>query len=103
MKKTEIVLQYVTVEGKQKEGIIKRNEFLEIMEYFKNTYPSNNEVSSKLVPVIPEIDTILINKRVARDTPFIVYVIDSKLYWLDINANHRKIWSCLDDYCKKTS
>ena len=58
MKKSEIVLQYIDITGKEKRGIIKRKEFLERMENFKVNYPSNNKISSELVKVIPYIDTI---------------------------------------------
>ena len=103
MKKSEIVLQYIDITGKEKRGIIKRKEFLERMENFKANYPSNNKISSELVEVIPYIDTIMIDKSRARDTSFIIYVIDKRVFWLDINANHRKIWRCLENYCKQSN
>jgi len=95
----EIKMIYVTEKGERFEGNISRQELLAKMQEFKTAYPANNQISSKMLELLPYIETINIDKRRARDTPFISGKLKPE-FFLDIPSNHKKIWKCLDEYGK---
>ena len=101
MKKT-IDLCYITKEKEKYKGTIDRAEILEKMEEFKEKNPTNNEISTKLVKLLPQTQAILINKLMNVDEmPAIVCFIEGRGIIIKIQPHHKKIWACLDEYGEK--
>lgn len=100
--KDNIQLIYV-VKRKEYKGEIKREEFLNWMKDISERFKGNNEISTKLVELIPEIKEIKINKdnNEAQDDPFILYYKkDGKECMLRIKRCHHIIWGFLNYYCE---
>ena len=100
MKKT-IDLCYITEKGKRSRGEIDRAEILSKMEEFKKNNPTNNEISTKLVKLLPKTQMLLIDKRLKIDEmPAIVCSIEGEIIVVKIQQHHKQILSCLDGYGK---
>ena len=98
MKKT-IDLCYITEAGERRRVEIDRAENLEKMENFKKNNPTNNEISTKLVKLLPQTYKLLINKGMRVDgMPAIVCVIEGRNNIVKIQPHHKQIWVCLDEY-----
>lgn len=98
--KDKIQLKYVA-RGKCYIGEIEREEIFnwmkEISEKFKD-----NEVSTKLVKLIPNMVKMQINKDIneTKDVPFITYENgNGEELVVNIMRNHHIIWGFLDHYC----
>ena len=101
MKKT-IDLCYITEAGERHQGEIDRAEILGKMEDFKKGYPDNNEISTKLVKLLPQTQMLLIDKRLKIDEmPAIVCSIEGEIIVVKIQPHHKQIWGCLDEYGEK--
>ena len=107
MKKT-IDLCYVEEKGEKGGkgekywGKIDRAEILEKMEEFKEKNPTNNEISTKLVKLLPQTHTLLINKKMKIDEmPIIICIIEGRNNIVKIPYHHKKIWTCLTEYGEK--
>lgn len=83
---------------------LKRDEVYAIFEGLVKGYASsdNNEISKKLIEIIPEVDEIFINKdhNETQDVPFIVYYINEEVHILKIRNCHKIVWTILNEYCK---
>lgn len=101
MKKT-IDLCYITEKGERWQGEIDRAEILAKMQDFKEKNPTNNEISTKLVKLLPQTHTLLINKRRKIDEmPIIVCIIEGRNNIIKIPYHHKQILACLDEYGEK--
>lgn len=104
MKNDSINLKYVTKE-RTYSGTINREEFYSKMEELKIKNPDNNEISTKLCVLIPDMYSMTINQVVndTQDVPHISFKFeqDGDISMLRIGRNHTKIWNNLRDYCKK--
>lgn len=100
MKET-IRLKYV-VKGTTYYGKINREQFIQHMAGIAKMFEDNNEISTKLVQLLPNIVYIKINQDLndTQDVPYIIYgSVDKKTNVLRIRRNHRIIWAFLQRYC----
>lgn len=101
MKNEEIIFIW---KGNGKEHIkeIERQEFYELMESIKKSFSDDNEISSKLVEIIPKLVSITINKdrNSQKDIPFISCECDDGSQVIEIKRYHKIIWAILDKYCE---
>lgn len=102
MKKTKIIYSW-TKGGKSYQKEIDREDFFVMFDGLKKGFQKigNNEISKKLVQIIPEVSEIIINYDVneTQDIPHIVYNIDGNVHLIKINRLNDIVWSILDKYC----
>lgn len=106
MKDTKNVIWLTYVEkGKTYNGEIDRNEFLKQMEYMADWYPGCNDNAIKLCKLLPNIDSIKINKDIieTQDVPFIQYqnIGEDVIRCLKFMRYYTIIWSFFLHQCEK--
>ena len=91
-----------TDEGRKYEKEVNKQTFQILMEGIREQFVDNNEVSTKFVKIIPEIDSLIINKGRNRDEdiPKVFYTIGEKTDSISISRNHIIIWNILNECCK---
>lgn len=101
MRKDNITVKWKD-EGKMYQKQIDRIVFSDLMIVLKEQFSDNNEISTKLVKLIPKIDSITINKDRNRDLdiPIISYKIGEKEDVISINRCHKIIWEIFNEMCK---
>ena len=101
MKKEEITFIWKE-NGKEHIKEIERKEFYELMKSIKKSFSDDNEISSKLVEIIPNLISITIDKdrNSQKDTPFITCECSSGSKIIEIKRYHKIIWAILDKYCE---
>lgn len=85
-------------------GEINREEFLSHMQHLKETFsPQDNQISTKLVELIPNMVSIRINNDVneTQNIPYIWYVTTETEGILKIRRCHHIVWAFLNYYCDK--
>ena len=102
MKQTKIIYSW-TKDGMDYQKEIDREDFFDMFEGLKNGFQriGNNEISKKLVIIIPEVDEISINHDIneTQDIPYITYKIHNEVQLIKINRLNNIVWSILDKYC----
>ena len=81
---------------------VDKGEFFVVMEYLKETYNENNEVSRQLIEIIPELEEISIDEPrcESMEVPCIVCrKKDNQLHAIAVRRTHRIIWAILNE-CK---
>lgn len=101
MKKEEITFIWKQ-NGKEYIKEIERKEFYELMKSIKKSFSDDNEVSSKLVEIIPNLVSITIDKdrNSQKDIPFISCEYDNESQVIEIKRYHKIIWAILNKYCE---
>ena len=90
--------------GEKHEKQISRKNLLELMDSIKENFYWDNEISTILVKMIPQIVSIEIDKdrNNEKDVPFIYCKLDNnegKL--IEIIRHHKIIWSILNKLCEE--
>ncbi len=100
MKDTNIILNWFE-NGKRTEKEINRESVMAVFEGLKEGFDGNNEISRKLLDVLPNVDEITINKDYieTQDVPSIAYSIDGSHELLKIMRCHKIVWAILDKHC----
>ena len=100
MKKEPIILEWIE-KGEKNKKEINRQEFYDLMEGIKNAFSDDNQISSILVELIPELISISINKdrNEQKDVPSIHCVGETQEREIDIIRYHKIIWAILNRYC----
>ena len=101
MKKEPIIFEwYDKGENKKKIKEVDRKEFFDIMYSIKKGFPNDNQVSTVLCDIIPDVSTIFIDKDRNQqiDVPFIYYDLNGNQKVLEIIRYHKIIWSILNKY-----
>ena len=100
MKKTRIMFVW-REKGKQKCRQLRRRPLYDVFNGLVKGFDGDNEISKKLVELIPEADSIIINKDInaTQDVPFITVVTEEKTEMVKIRRYHKIVWSILDKYC----
>ena len=82
---------------------IDRQEMLDKFRKLAEEYQDNNEISLKLIKIIPTAQWILIQKdhNNTQEVPSISYKINEVVGSLKILRHHKIVWSILDDYCQE--
>lgn len=103
MKNTTITFSWLEKSMRNRKQL-KREEVYAIFDGLVKGYASsdNNEISKKLIEIIPDVDEIFINKdhNETQDVPFIVYYINGEVHVLKIRNCHKIVWTILNEYCK---
>lgn len=99
--KTEPIILKWTEKGKEHIKEIDRKEFLNLMEGIKKAFSDDNQISTILVELIPELISISINKdrNEQKDVPSIFCVCERSEKVIDIIRYHKIIWAILNRYC----
>lgn len=87
--------------GKEYKNEVDRELFKNLMEAIKASFDWDNEVSSKLLSYIPNLECIEIDKdrNQQRDVPFIVCKMHNNTKeMLEIRNCHEIMWSILNKY-----
>lgn len=100
MKSTKIILEW-TENGKKSQKQLERKEIKEVFKGLSMGFRDDNEISKRMLKIIPEVDKIFIYKDVNRsqDDPFIIYCIDGEEDILKIKRYHKIVWAIFDKYC----
>ena len=102
MKETAIIYSWIS-HGKRYQKEINRQDFLTIFEGLEKGFEKigDNEISKKLVEIIPMVDEIFINQDInaTQDVPTVVYYINGNMQLMKIMRRHEIIWAILKRYC----
>ena len=102
MKDTAITYSW-TRNGEFYQKEIDREDFFSMFKGLEKGFEKigDNEISKKLVEIIPEVDEININYDISinQDIPCIACVINGDLELIKIMRCHEIIWSILKKYC----
>ncbi len=104
MKKTAIIYEWIE-EGKDYQKEVDRKAFYSMFEGLAKGFGKigDNEISKKLVKVIPKVDKICINKDLndTQDVPSIICTTNGTRNLIKIMRRHVIVWSILNKYCTK--
>lgn len=102
MKNSAIIYEWIE-EGKKHQKTISRENFYVMFEGLAKGFSKigDNEISKKLVEVIPEAERICINKDIneTQDIPSIIITTGPKRKQIKIMRRHVIVWSILNRYC----
>lgn len=101
MKDTSINLIWY-LNGKKNTKKMERKAMMAVFSGLKNGFEENNEISRKLLDIIPKVEEIVIDyeQNSSKDIPGIAYSIDKDTYeFLNIMRCHKIVWAILDSYC----
>ena len=102
MKETAITYGWIS-HGKNYQKKIDRKDFLAIFDGLAKGFEEigDNEISKKMVEIIPEVDEIFVNQDVneTQDVPSIAYYINGNVQLMKIMRRHNIVWSILNKYC----
>jgi len=100
MKRESIILRWI--ENKEKhEKEIDRQLMFNLMEAIKNGFDDDNQISSIMVELIPDLVSIEINRDRNEQlaVPMICCVKEDEEIVVKIIRHHKIIWGILDKYC----
>lgn len=102
MKCTKIMLKWME-KGKKNQKKLDRKEVGVVFKGLALGFSDDNEISKKLLEILPEVDEIFLNKdsNETQDVPYIAYYINGKENILKIKRYHKVVWSILEKYCTK--
>ena len=102
MKDTAIIYGW-RENGTDHQKEIDRNDFYAMFDGLAKGFEKvgDNEISKKLVEIIPEVDKIFINKDIneTQDVPSIEYHVADEANLIKIMRWHNIVWSILNKYC----
>lgn len=87
--------------GKKYENEVDRELFKNLMEAVKASFDWDNEISTKILSYIPNLECIEIDKdrNEQRDVPFIVCKMQNNTKeMIEIRNCHKIMWSILNKY-----
>ena len=90
--------------GRERTKAIDREKFLDLLNAVKAYYYDDNEFSTKIAKIIPDIDVLRIDFDVnaTKEDPFIIYyyaTAPTKANTLIIKRRHKVVWSILESLC----
>lgn len=99
MKKT--IMFICKEKGKEYENEVDREIFKDLMEAVKASFDWDNEISTKILEYIPNLECIEIDRdrNAQRDVPFIICTMqNNKKEMVEIRKCHEIMWSILNKY-----
>ena len=99
MEKKELTLKW----KKANEYFEKKIENKKMLATFKGIYEGfcpNNEISKKLIEIIPETTQIEINWDNTADVNQVYYTVDGVIKGIPIIKAHGLVWKVFETYCK---
>lgn len=102
MKSSNIVFRW-RERGADYQRLLNRKEVFGYFDKLAKEYPDDNEISLKLLGILPEMDKFFIDKDTndTREVPMVEYMINGKYDALKIMRCHKKVWGQLDKYCRQ--
>lgn len=102
MKNTDIIFEWIE-NGRKHETEVSRESFYAMFDGLAKGFEKigDNEISKKLVKIIPEADKIFINKDIneTQDVPSIAYSTNGDVKLIKIMRRHEIVWAIFDKYC----
>lgn len=89
-------------EGVYYQRQLEKRPVYSLFEQIMKRFTDDNEVSTKLVEIIPDISHLIIDwdSNTTRDARSIDYVIEGKKDILQIKYHHKIVWENLEKYCQ---
>ena len=102
MKNAAIIYEW-TENGKEHQKEVCREDFYAMFDGLARGFEKigDNEISKKLIKIIPEVDKLSINidMNETQDVPSIVYWTNGDRQLLKIMRRHEIVWGILNKYC----
>ncbi len=97
-----IILKWVE-KGKKHQVLLNREKMLMVFEGIALGFSDDNEISKKLIEIIPVAEEIKINKDLnsTQDVPCITYKVNGQRGMIKIIRYHKIVWAILDRYCSE--
>ena len=101
MRKDEITF-ICKKEGVTKIKEVEREEFYKLMKSIKNSFSDDNEISTKLVELIPDLTSITVDveRNSHLSIPCIYCVHNGETERIEVRRRHTVLWSIFDKYCE---
>lgn len=100
-------VEFITIKKVLKTGtnsvVVRRDKLFSLMEGIRVNFSDNNEVSTRLVELIPKVSEIIINevRNPQLDVPFVrLVMLDGKSKVVRIPRCHKIIWAIFDEFTK---
>lgn len=82
-----------------------KQQMIAIMQSIKKNYPDNNEISTKMCDLLPDMYSVLINEdrnNSCPENPIIVaYLVnETKFKVINIKNSHKIIWAHIKEWCQ---
>lgn len=102
MKKTRIVFKWKSA-NETNQRLLDRKEVFGYFDKLAKEHPDDNEISLKLLGILPEVDEFFIDEDAndTREVPMVEYIINGRREALKIMRCHKIVWGQLDKYCQK--
>lgn len=87
--------------GKLNEKEVDRQKMFDIFNSLVNGFDTDNQISKKLIELIPIANGIIIDKDInsTQDVPFITVHTPKEVKVIKIIRYHKIVWSILNKYC----
>lgn len=96
----QIRLKWIS-KGEKHEKMLNREEVMAVFEGLVKGFTDDNEISEKLLKIIPKAEWLKINQdhNDTQEIPCITYGLNGSVYVLKIIRYHKIVWSILNKYC----
>lgn len=90
-----------TANGEKHEKMLNREEVLAVFQGLVKGFVEDNEISEKMVKILPEVDWLKIDQdhNDTQEIPCLVYGVNGSIGILKIIRYHKIVWSILNKYC----
>lgn len=90
-------------QGKTYEKKLARFEVMTVFYGLYKGFAEDNEISEKLLKIIPDVEWIRINKdhNETQEIPCITYKANGAVGVMKIIRHHKIVWAILNKYCNK--
>ena len=104
MQKSKIIFRCIE-KGRMRDNMVDREQMYAVFEGLTKGFKDDNEISKKLISVIPYVDMFVVNKdlNATQDMPFIVAITggdNANREIIKIIRYHKIVWSILNKYCE---
>lgn len=100
MQKSEEIILKWTLEGQDYEEPIERKVLMSTFNGLANGFINNNEISKKLIEIIPVARELIINWDNTAETNRLYYLVDENIHSIPIPNAHNIVWAVLKGYCR---
>mgnify|MGYP000001921124 FL=1 len=102
MKKDKIIFVKNQADGSKKKRKQSRKQVIRSFKKLVEDYPDNNEISKRLLTILPEVDKVIIPvEDLNRNNPYIICQINKETKMLEISRNHKICWKILKNFAAK--
>lgn len=96
----QIKLKWIS-KGEKHEKMLNREEVLAVFQGLVKGFVEDNEISEKMVKILPEVDWLKIDQdhNDTQEIPCLIYSVNGSIGILKIIRYHKIVWSILNKYC----